>query len=225
MYFFIKNLFEGVVIRLKNNWKRAKLQAQNRFCKFHRSIEVNNCIFEGSNTLFERVMIIDSHLGKHSYVQKDSSIVNAEIGRFCSIGPNVIIGPGVHETKFVSSHPSFYSPVQNLRKSFSETEKIVASKRIIIGNDVWIGANSILLDGIKIGHGAVIAAGAVVSKDVSPYTIVGGVPARTIKTRFDQQTIEELLLTKWWEMEDDWLSEHIQEMEKPERLIEIILNQ
>jgi tetrahydrodipicolinate N-succinyltransferase len=86
---------------------------------------------------------------------------------------------------------------------------------VIIGNDVWIGANAVILDKVKIGDGAVIAAGAIVSKDVKPYTIVGGIPAKPIKKRFSEEEIEKLLEFKWWEKDIRWIRENYELFSKP----------
>ena len=127
---------------------------------------------------------------------------NIEIGRYCSIGPDVmILVGGEHYLDRVSTYP-FGMKFQD----FSDPNCPRLSKGdITIENDVWIGARVTILSGIKIGNGAVVAAGAVVTKDVPPYAIVGGVPAKIIKYRFDEQTIKELQATKWWEKSIDEL--------------------
>lgn len=121
-----------------------------------------------------------------------------KIGKFCSIASNIIIGPGEHPLNYLSSSPFFYMEDLGFRKGVSE----VFIKPCEIGNDVWIGSNVFIRSGIKIGDGAVIGAGAVVTKDVPPYAVVVGVPAKILKYRFDEKMIEELLELKWWELDN-----------------------
>lgn len=127
------------------------------------------------------------------------------IGRFCSIAKNVtFLLSGDHRHEWVTTYP--FPAFSNIWKG---AEKITGHPKdkgdIVIGNDVWTGRNSIILSGISIGDGAVIAAGSVVTKNVEPYSIVGGVPAKIIKYRFKQKQIRELLKIKWW----NWKPEKI----------------
>ena len=136
-------------------------------------------------------------------------IYNATIGKFSSIASFVKIGLGIHPTKdFVSTHYAFYSNKKKLTKTFSDKNYIEENKNVSIGNDVWIGANAIILDGITISDGAIIGAGAVVTKDVPPYAIVGGVPAKIIRYRFDEDTIKKLLEISWWDFPITWLEKN-----------------
>lgn len=137
-------------------------------------------------------------LGDYSYIAKNSSVSNCVIGKFCSIGPNFCCGLGIHPTNGVSTAPMFYSTAKQNGLSLCEKRKVEESKQTIIGNDVFIGANVTILDGVKVGDGAVIGAGAVVTKDIPPYAIAVGVPARVVKYRFDKTTIRGLLEKQWW---------------------------
>ena len=128
----------------------------------------------------------------------------SEIGAFTSIGQNVQLSLGNHPLDRVSTHPFFYLKQFGLAERDSR-EIIPKMRPIVIGHDVWIGRDVTLLTGVTIGHGAIIAAGAVVTKDVPPYTLVGGVPAKPIRTRFDAGTIEELLRSQWWTWTDEKL--------------------
>ena len=121
-----------------------------------------------------------------------------KIGKFCSLASNIIIGPGEHPLNYLSSSPFFYMEDLGFRKGVSET----FIKPCEIGNDAWIGSNVFIRSGVKIGDGAVIGAGAVVTKDVPPYAVAVGVPAKILKYRFDEKTIEELLELKWWELDN-----------------------
>ncbi|WP_026560974.1 CatB-related O-acetyltransferase [Bacillus sp. J37] len=124
------------------------------------------------------------------------------IGRFCSIAKGLLVGMGEHPLSYLSTHPFQYEsvfPFWKESKDFNSTvEKEQMKSSPVIGNDVWIGANVTILRGVTIGDGAVIAAGAVVNKDVQPYEIVGGVPAKHIRYRFDEETRKKLLEIQWW---------------------------
>ena len=141
-------------------------------------------------------------LGDYSYISKNASINNCEIGKFCSIGPNFCCGLGIHPTNGISTAPMFYSTAKQNGMTLCKENKVEESIRTIIGNDVFIGANVIVLDGVHIDDGAVIGAGAVVTKNVPPYAIVTGVPAGIIRYRFEPEIIDSLLKKKWWDCED-----------------------
>jgi chloramphenicol O-acetyltransferase type B len=166
------------------------------------SYAYGNTKFEGHNRLYDRAMVGDASLGRFTYLAPDSRVINCTIGRYCSIGPGALIGAlGVHPSNWISTHPVFFSTKrQTGGTTFSDRDYVDEQPPVTIGNDVWIGARAIVLDGRKIGDGAIIGAGAVVTKDVEPYAIVGGVPSREIRMRFDPVTISRLLEIKWW----DW---------------------
>ena len=148
----------------------------------------------------------NSSLGRYTYVA-GATIANSCVGSFCSIGPSALVGGlGIHPTRWLSTHPAFYSTNGQVNRSFVKENSFTEFKRVLIGNDVWIGARAIVLDGVQIGDGAIVAAGAVVSKNVEPYSIVGGIPAREVRRRFSQNHINTLLRIRWW----DWDTELLQ---------------
>jgi acetyltransferase-like isoleucine patch superfamily enzyme len=146
-------------------------------------------------------------LGDYSYISRNADITNTEIGKFCSIGPNFCCGLGIHPTHGISTSPMFYSTARQNGSTLIKKNKIEESKRTFIGNDVFIGANVTLLDGLQIGDGAVIGAGAVVTKNIPPYAIAVGIPAKVIKYRFDKEQIAKVHNIEWWNFEDEKLPE------------------
>lgn len=165
----------------------------------------------GNNRIGKDSNINASSFGRHTYVV-NARIIRAEIGMFCSIGPEVNIGGlGSHPTNYISTHPIFYSPLCQSGKSFATNSDFEELKSVHIGNDVWIGARALILDGVHIGDGAIIAAGAVVAKDVPPYAIVGGVPAKVIRYRFSEDVIHALLNWQWWSLTDEVLKKFANE--------------
>ncbi len=158
-------------------------------------------------------------IDRYSYIAPDTAVVNAEIGAFTSIASGCIIGGGAHPTDWVSSSPVFYKGKNSLKKNFSDNE-FTETKRTVIGNDVWIGSRCLIKSGVKIGDGAVIGMGAVVTHDVEPYSIVGGNPARLIRWRFDDDIIEKLQKTEWFNMAESDLKKYGPYFNDPERFIE-----
>ena len=190
-----------------------------------RAAIIENTICEGNNQVLSSD-IKNSYLGKNTYIAEHSYIYNTSIGRYCSIGPYVKTLIGRHPTNgFVSTYPGFFS-VNHItgvsyvtRKKFEEVKYIDDKYMIKIGNDVWIGGNVSILDGVTIGDGAIIAAGAVVTRDVPPYAIVGGVPAKIIKYRFTDNYINTLLCFKWWFKDEDWIRKNADAFDNIETFI------
>lgn len=148
-----------------------------------------------------------SRVGAFTYFYSGLVVQCASIGRYCSIAGGVRIGDYEHPTDWLSTSPFQYNPerfgfadVANAYEALPETEEQheFRGDGPWIGNDVWIGARATVLRGVTIGDGAIVAASAVVTKDVPPYAIVGGVPARVIRHRFPEATIERLRETQWW---------------------------
>ncbi|MCC6253170.1 MAG: CatB-related O-acetyltransferase [Bacteroidia bacterium] len=164
---------------------------------------ISSCLIDPKTKLYPPYVINSSSIGKGSYIAPNAKISETTIGKYCSIGPNLISGWGIHPTHGLSTSPIFYSTRNQCGYSYSENDKIIERKPIVIENDVFIGMNVVILDGVKISNGAIIGAGTVVSKDVPPYAIVVGSPMQIIRYRYDNDIITELLKIKWWDFDDD----------------------
>ncbi len=162
-------------------------------------------------------------VGRYSYISGHAELNNVEFGSFCSIGSRLMNHLGNHPSRtFVSTSPVFYMPNAPV-PSFSEKETFPSyGGKVKIGNDVWIGQEVLLMDGVTIGNGAIVAARSVVSRDVPPYAIVGGVPAKLIRYRFDEETIQQLGSFQWWDKEIEWIKSNVDAFQEISRFIEIM---
>lgn len=170
--------------------------------------DVRDSIQVGGNVkIYSPSHIVESSIGDYSYISMNSYISMTNMGKFCSVGPNLVCGWGIHPINGISTAPMFYSTMKQNGMTLSSANKVEERKEINIGNDVFIGANVTILDGVTIGDGAVIGAGAVVSKDIPPYAVAVGCPIEIVKYRFDSDRIEKLQRIKWWEFDDEKLKE------------------
>ena len=160
-------------------------------------------------------------MDKYSYTGASTFITDAVIGKFCSIGGEVHIGGGVHPMGTVSTSPVFLHGRNFLRKNFADIP-YTPSETVEIGNDVWIGEAAYIKAGVKVGTGAIIGAHAVVTHDVEPYSVVAGVPAKEIRKRFDEDTIQKLLRLSWWDWPDEKLKRYGPYFSTPEKLFEMV---
>ena len=216
---FLKNPF---TLWLK--WLGMKLSLERKHRERHLSIgylaRCVDCSFGNYNTIYPGAALVRVRIGDFSYVADNSKVSDAEIGKFCCIGPEALIGLGLHPSRgFVSMHPAFYSTLLQSQVTFADRQYFEEWQRTVIGNDVWIGARAIIPGGVKLGDGAVIAAGAVVTEDVPAYAIVGGVPARHLRYRFTESEMEELKAIAWWEKDETFLRQHFRDFHDIRRFL------
>lgn len=191
-----------------------------KFLRKMRISSFNHCTIDSTAKVDAECSLARVSMGRYSYVGARTRITDTNIGSFCSIGGNCGIGGGIHPIDMVSTSPAFLKGHNILGKNFA---KILyePSKTVEIGNDVWIGEGVCIVSGVRVGDGAILGAHAVVTNDVEPYTIVAGVPARVIRKRFDDEIINKLLETNWWNWPDDKLEKYGEYFDSPEKLIEI----
>jgi hypothetical protein len=163
----------------------------------------------------------ETTFGDYSYTAGDVSIIYADIGKFCSIASHVRINPGNHPVERVTQHHMTYRRAQygfdaTDDENFFDWRRV---HRCAIGHDVWIGHGAIVLPGVTVGTGAVVGASAVVTKDVAPYTIVTGVPARPIRARFPAPIVEQLLAIAWWDWDRATLEARFSELNDVARFV------
>ena len=178
--------------------KYRRLRRKQQYRQYNRIHQTNirsddaslkACYGNGVSIADTVIVSSDVSIGKYSYVNPHSTLENCTVGNYCSISAGVNICPGEHDLYAISTHPLF------------ARDEIPKRAPVVIGHDVLISLNAVILKGVRIGNGAVIGAGAVVTKDVEPYEIVGGVPAKHIGWRFDPETRERIEQSKWWEKE------------------------
>lgn len=156
----------------------------------------------GYNKIHNYSTIRNSVIGKYTYVSTNTHINNCNIENFCSIGPNCNINSlARHPTHSLSTHPMFYSNGNECGVTINKQANYNHFLTSKIGNDVWIGANTIVLNGSQIENGAIIGAGSIVTKNIPPYAIAVGSPAKIVKYRFPQDIVEEIQNSKWWELD------------------------
>jgi len=147
---------------------------------------------------------------RHTHVPEDIDCnIDLEIGAFCSIASGLVIVSGQHPSV---DHPLCVSNFPFSEGGWGAYPPCRDGLKVVIGSDVWIGQNVTIMEGVKVGHGAILAAGAVVARDVDPYTVVAGNPARFVKIRFSPGVVEELLRVAWWEWPDDQIKGQLRKM-------------
>ena len=178
------------------------LRFQNSEPRIHSTAQLKSSKLGRYADIGERVILREVTVGDFTYFARNGEGIYAEIGKFCSIAANVRINALDHPMERLTTHKLSYRPNEYFRYLGVDGEFRARrqAKRVVSGNDVWIGHGAVITPGVTVGHGAVIGANAVVTRDVAPYTVVGGVPAKPIRKRFDDAIAERLLKLCWW----DW---------------------
>ena len=197
------------------------LYAWNKLLKKLRGRAVINSSISKYSKVEAESLIVNTKMDAHSFCGYNCEIINTEIGRYCSIASNVFIGGIEHPIDWVGTSPVFYKGRDSVKLKLSEYER-PQDKITYIGNDVWIGYRACIKAGVTIGDGAIIGMGAVVTKNIPPYAIVGGNPAKIIKYRFPDDLINDLLESRWWQEDERRLRDASKYAKDPERFIEHI---
>ena len=172
----------------------------------HPTSVVHACRFGPYTAVGARTKLVETDFGAYSYIVEDGDVIYASIGKFCSIARMVRINPGNHPTWRASQHHFMYRAASyGLGADEAEVFAWRRSQAVTVGHDVWIGHGATVMAGVRIGTGAVVGAGAVVTRDVAPYTVVGGIPAKPIRRRFPPEIAERLEALAWWDWSHDRL--------------------
>jgi phosphonate metabolism protein (transferase hexapeptide repeat family) len=182
--------------------------------QIHATAELRDCALGRFTVVGPRVVIAECTVGDYSYFSRGCEAIYSDVGKFCAIAANVRLNALPHPINRISQHNITYRPNEyftgaRLDKDFRALRQ---SKRVTIGHDVWIGHGAIVLPGVTVGHGAVIAAGAVVTKNVEPYAVVAGVPARRIKWRFAEAIRIRIIALAWWDWNHERLAAVVDDM-------------
>lgn len=215
-------ILNRIIWNVKNYQKRKSYKS----CSINNNSRIDNNVGLTNSTLSAYVnvahhaQISNSIINDRTSIGRYSKIQNAEIGKYCSVSWDVTIGATKHPIHTISTHAFPYRKQFGLCGSDIKLEH----KKVIIENDVWIGCGAIIMPGVHISNGAIIGAGAVVTKDVAAYEIVAGVPAKNIGYRFNERIIDDLLEIRWWEMNEEVLKKYIYLFMPEQELTDEIIN-
>ncbi len=201
-------MIRTILGKLKRIYIRLKFSRKNKLSsivRIGRNVHLNKCDLDFHARVAEYATLQHTQIGEYSSVGRYAKIVHTNIGKFCAISWDVTINAISHPHTNLSISAFPYVPYVG---DFVD-KRIQAHAEVEIKNDVWIGANVVVMPNITIGNGAIIGAGAVVTKDVPDYAVVAGVPAKIIKYRFSDEIISDLLKLKWWNWDRKIIKEHI----------------
>ncbi len=175
----------------------------------------NTSKFTNRTKLGALVRLLGCNIGKYTIINRGCSLVYATIGNFSSLAGFIQLGAGRHPLNYIATSEIFYNK-NRLANQWVKSIEFKGNLPITIGSDVWIGSQAFVMGGVNIGHGAVVGSRSVVTKDVPPYAVVAGVPAKIIKYRFNENVITRLLEIKWWDFDDDEIQRNIDFFREPE---------
>jgi Acetyltransferase (isoleucine patch superfamily) len=180
----------------------AKYYFIRTLTRFINPSAIKNCNKDKTARILSGCQIVNTTIGKYSYIGDFTCVINCAIGNFTSIAQNCIIGDASHPITWVSTSPVFYSGTNIMGKNFANNifDPYLKTE---IGNDVWIGSNCLIKAGVRIGNGAIVGMGSIVTHDIPDYEIWAGNPAKLIKKRFKENDINKLLKIKWWNWSDE----------------------
>ncbi|WP_182087147.1 DapH/DapD/GlmU-related protein [Aureimonas sp. ME7] len=195
--------------------RRDELRFRDDEPRIHPSAELKGTRLGRHCDIGPRVVLRDVTLGDYSYFERGGEATHAAIGKFCSIAAQVRLNALEHPIERVTTHKITYRPNEYFRflgvdDAFRERR---LQRRVEVGHDVWIGHGAVILPGVSVGHGAVIGAGAVVTRDVAPYLVAAGVPARPLRPRFPAEIVERFLRLAWWDWPRERLFDAIPDMQ------------
>ena len=199
------NIFNYIIGSLKNLFNL-------RISKF--ALVDTKSYFDPTARLCYLAKSIDSKVNSYSYIGPRTILIYVEVGKFCSIASDCLIGLATHPLKNISTSPIFVSKTNATKYKWSTEDVFNEVNKVNIGNDVWIGTKVIILGGIKIGNGAVIGAGSIVTKDIPDYAVAVGIPAQVIKYRFTENIITKLIEIKWWDFPENKLRNQLSTFQK-----------
>lgn len=207
--FALGTLRSSVSIALANN----KLRAENadKHVSLASHVEINRVTFGRYVRIAHHAQISNSTLGDRTSVGRYTKITNSEIGKYCSISWDVTIGATQHPLSNPSTHAFWYRSQFGIVNQDARLDPSI----VCIGNDVWIGCNVVIMPGVNVGDGAIIGAGSIVTRDVEPYSIVAGNPARLLRKRFPDDVIEKMIEVHWWDWDDRVIKDNIEFFSNP----------
>lgn len=194
----------------------ADLRFKDDEPRIHPTAELKGCRLGRHVAIGERVVLREVTVGDYSYFERHAEAIYTTIGKFCSIAANTRINALEHPMERLTTHKVSYRPNEYFRYlgvdgDFRERRR---AKPVTVGNDVWIGHGAVIMPGVSIGNGAVIGANAVVTRDVGPFEVAAGVPAKRLKMRFPAEVVARIEALAWWDWPAERLFEAIPDMQR-----------